>query len=95
MIFTTVSYIGDHILTWPVASWYYKTHDVKIDWVCTKNYPMYDIIKPFLEMQEFTNSVTLVDVGTNAHYSEHWQFDPAELDIEGEYLNFGFKEIPV
>lgn len=90
MIFTSVSYIGDHILLWPIASWFYKNHNRKIDWVCTKNYYMYHVIKPFLEMQEFTNSVTLVNVGTDAHDISCWAFNPEKFGISGSYFNFGF-----
>lgn len=91
MIFTTVSYIGDHILTWPVASWLYKQTDEKIHWVVTKNYYMYEVIKPFLEAQPFTERVSLVDVGTDAHDVNQWQFDPGDYtDDKSEYYNFGF-----
>ena len=94
MIFTNISKIGDFILTWPIASWWYKTYNQKIDWLLTKNYPVYESIKPFLEIQEFTSSVTLVDVGINALNPDEWKFDPTKFGFEGPYLNLGIPTIP-
>ena len=90
MIFTNVSFIGDFFMLWPVASWYYKTYNDKIHFVVSKNYYMYEKVKPFLEQQEFCEKVTLVDVGSDAWNLNNWSFNPADHGINGEYYNFGF-----
>lgn len=97
MIFTAFSRLGDFMLTWPVASWYYKTHGEKIHWVLPKpleneehsNYNLYlekynlFKIKNLLECQDFTEKVTYIPI------TERWQFNPEKYGIEGKYCNFG------
>lgn len=90
MIFTNVSWIGDFFMLWPVASWYYKTHGEKVHFVVSKQYYMYEKVKPFLEYQDFCEKVTLVDICSDAWNPGCYKFDPAEFGIEGKYLNFGF-----
>jgi hypothetical protein len=91
MIFTNISWLGDFFMLWPVASWYNKTHNKKIHFVVTKNYYMYEKIKPFLELQNFCEKVTLLDIGTDAWDKNQWIFNPNDYGIKGEYCNFGFK----
>jgi len=90
MIFTNISFIGDFFMLWPVASWYNKTYNEKIHFVVTKNYYMYEKVKPFLELQDFCEKVTLLDLGTNAWDQNQWKFNPKDYGIEGNYYNFGF-----
>lgn len=90
MIFTNTSWIGDFFLLWPVASGFHKATGEKIHWVLTKNYYMYPLVQKVLENQDFTEKVTLVDVGTNAWDENCWRFNPSQFGIEGQYLNFGF-----
>jgi hypothetical protein len=52
---------------------------------------MYPRVKRLLEHQEFCEGVTLVNAGNNPWNEEHWQFDPCDFGIEGEYYNFGFQ----
>jgi hypothetical protein len=90
MIFTNVSWIGDFFMLWPVASWYYKTHNEKIHFVVSQNYYMYEKVKKFLEHQDFCEKVTLIDIGSDAWNLNNWKFNPADFGIEGKYYNFGF-----
>lgn len=88
MIFSNVSRLGDFLLVLPVASWYYKKYGEKIHWVLSDNFPLYKKIEELVLMQEFSEKVSYVNVGTDAHLD--WKFDPAKFGIQGEYRNFGF-----
>ena len=77
--------MGDFLLLWPVASWYYKNKGQKIHFVITKNYFMHEKMVPLLEYQPFTEKVTLVDIPPDIHV-----FNPANYGVTGEYMNFGF-----
>lgn len=90
VIFTSVSWAGDFFLLWPVASWYYKTHNTKIHFVVSNEYYMYEVVKSFLELQPFCEKVTLVDVKSDAWNTDCWNFNPLDHGIEGKYYNFGF-----
>lgn len=94
MIFTASSRLGDFFLTWPVASWYYKTHNEKIHWVLPDASNKYNehlfierknlqkIIKLLL-YQDFTEKITYVPCGPS------WQINPSDYGIVGNYVNFG------
>lgn len=90
MIFTNVSWIGDFILLWPVASSYHKKFGEKIHFVVSKNYYMYQIVDSFLRNQPFTKDISYVNVGSDAWNPANVNFNPAEFGIDGDYLNFGF-----
>lgn len=90
MIFTSVSRLGDFLLLLPVASWYYKTYNEKIHWVLSENFPLYKKIEELLYLQNLTQKVSYVSVGTDAYNINHWKFNPADFGILGEYYNFGF-----
>ena len=90
MIFTNVSRLGDFLLLLPVASWYYKKYNEKIHWVLSDNFSLYHKIEPLLLLQELTEKVSYVDVGTDAGNPNHWNFDPEQFGIDGDYFNFGF-----
>jgi hypothetical protein len=90
MIFTNVSWIGDFFLLWPVASWYHKNFNQKIHFVVTENYYMYKLIDTFLRAQPFTENISYVNVGSDAHNPSNYNFNPGEFGISGDYLNFGF-----
>jgi hypothetical protein len=92
IIFTSVAWAGDFLRLLPVASWFYKTKNRKVHFVVTKNYYMYDVMKSFIEYQEYCHKVTMVDVGSNAWSSENCNFNPADFGIEGEYYNFGLND---
>lgn len=95
MIFTTVSKVGDSLLLCPLASSYYKRTGEKITWLLTKSYKFHEtLLKPFLEIQEFTDSVHIVDVGYNSFDESHWRYSPKNVGFEGEYVNFGFPKWP-
>lgn len=92
MIFTNVSWIGDFFMLWPVASQYYKTNGVKIHFVVSKNYYMYEKVLKFLEYQDFCERVTFIDIGSDAWNRFNWEFNPKDYGIYGDYYNFGFYE---
>jgi hypothetical protein len=94
MIFTNVSRLGDFLLLWPVASWYYKETGDKIHWVLSDNFPIYRKIENLMMLQEMTKKVSYVDVGTNAGDTNDWKFNPSSFGIEGDYYNFGFFSHP-
>lgn len=95
MIFTTVSKVGDSILLCPLASEHYKRTGEKITWLLTKSYKFHEtLLKPFLEMQLFTDSVHLVDSGHNAFLDSHWRYNPEKFGFSGEYKNFGLPKWP-
>lgn len=84
--------MGDFLLTWPVANWYYKTHNEKIHWVFPeangRNCPVervlhYKKLEKLLMYQDFTEKVSYVD----APWTPFW--NPADFGIEGKYSNFG------
>ena len=83
MIFTSTEHMGDFVLLWPIASWYYKNKQEKIHFVITKNYHLCEKIVPLLEYQPFTEKVSLVDVSVGEHI-----FNPKKFDINGNYINF-------
>jgi Tfp pilus assembly protein PilZ len=85
MIFTFSAHMGDFLILWPVASWYYKNKGEKIHFVVTQNYSLYEKLIPLLHCQDFTEKVTLVDVPRNTHV-----FNPINYGISGDYMNFGF-----
>jgi hypothetical protein len=92
MIFTSVSRLGDFLLLWPVASWYYKNTKDKIHWVLSENFKLYYTIEPLLRLQPFTQDVSFVNVGTDAY--KDYIFNPSDFNIKGEYKNFGFGVYP-
>jgi len=94
MIFTNISHIGDFFLLWPVASWYYKTTGNKVHFVVSKNYYMYKLVENFLRAQPFTEDVSYVDVQPNALDPNNFTFNPNDMGISGEYMNFGFWQHP-
>ncbi len=94
MIFTGLARIGDFLLMWPVASWYYKTHGRKIHWVLPSPLPSdrpelrvekenLMKLRSLLEYQDFTEKVSYVPAVGG------WQFNPADYGIMGDYCNFG------
>lgn len=94
MIITNVSRLGDFLLTFPVASWIHKNQGEKIHFVLSDNFPLYKKIEPLIRLQPFVSDVSYVNVGTNAFDPTHWNFNPKQFGIEGNYLNMGFWEYP-
>lgn len=94
MIFTNVSHIGDFFLLWPVASWYHKTTGDKVHFVVPGNYYMYRLVENFLKAQPFTEDVSFIDIQPNALEPTIFTFDPKDIGIPGNYLNFGFWRHP-
>jgi hypothetical protein len=94
MIFTNVSRLGDFLLLWPVASWYYKETGDRIHWVLSDNFPLYHKIEKIIMLQDMTEKVSYVNVGTNAGDINDWKFNPADFGINGDYYNFGFFSHP-
>ena len=87
MIFTNVSRLGDFLLLWPVASWYYKETGDKIHWVLSDNFTLYHKIEKMLMMQKMTKKVSYVNVGTNAGDINDWKFNPFDFGISCDYYN--------
>lgn len=88
MVFTSVSRLGDFLLTLPVVSWHYKNTGEKAHFVLSDNFPLYKKAERLVRMQEFTEEITYVNVGTDAF--RDWEFDPSWFGINGKYVNFGF-----
>lgn len=94
MIFTASARMGDFLLMWPVASWYYKTYNEKIHWVLPEatheyGYHMFverqnlKKIENLLSYQDFTEKVSYVQCPPG------WQIDPGKYGIDGKYFSFG------
>lgn len=92
MIFTINARIGDTVMLLPVASWYYKKFNEKIQFVLSSNGPYNDKLKEVIEYQSFCSGVNLVNIEFNAF--THWKFDPQDFNISGNYYNFGFWNYP-
>jgi len=87
MIFTSVSRLGDFLLTLPVVSWHYKKTGEKGHLVLSDNFPTYKKVETLLRLQECVGQISYVNVGTDAF--NDWKFNPADFNIKGEYANFG------
>jgi hypothetical protein len=95
--FTHPGKLGDFILTWPIAAWYYKTKGAKVHWVLPRSFKPFTKIGSLARLQEFTEDVTLVDFTPKAFGcgGQPWRFNPMDYGLpEREYRNFGLKTWP-
>jgi hypothetical protein len=95
MIFTHTGLMGDFVLTWPIASWFFKTKGQKIDFVLP-DIPCFSQIDRLLLEQTFTNSLTKIPYKVS-HYlcgGQPYKFNPENFGIKGEYRNLGFRSKP-
>jgi len=95
MIFTHCGLLGDFMLSWPIASWYYKKTGEKIHFVLP-NIPCFSQVDSVLLKQPFTDKITRVDFKVD-HFSmggQPYNINPADFGITGEFVNLGFYEWP-
>ncbi len=95
MIFTHCGLLGDFMLSWPIASWYYKKTGDKIHFVLP-DIPCFSQVDEVLEVQPFTEKITKVQfkVDNFSRGGQPYNLNPADFGILGEYFNLGFWSHP-
>jgi hypothetical protein len=95
MIFTHCGLLGDFMLSWPIASWYYKKTGEKIHFVLP-DIACFSQVDDVLKEQPFTGKITKVNfkVGHFSRGGQPYNLNPADFGILGEYVNLGFWEWP-
>jgi len=88
--------MGDFLYCLPIASHLAKTRGVKIHFVLPECFPPFRYITPLIEMQPFTEKVTLVNHQCNwsGHAGQPYKFNPATHGIPGPFYNLGFRGYP-
>ena len=95
MIFTSTGLMGDFVLTWPIASWYYKQTGEKITFV-VPDAPWSKGINELTMMQPFTENLIKIpyNITDYSRGGQPYKFNPADFGIKGEYLNLGYRDYP-
>ena len=96
IIVTHTGKLGDFIYCLPVASWLAHKYNRGIHFVLPDSFHPFRYITPLLELQPFTEAVTLVPfrIANFDCGGQPYKFDPGEFGILGSYFNFGFRHYP-